>query len=425
MKIVIVGAGSPYSPEIVKELALRRDRLQVREIALHDIDARRLSILGDFLARYARSLDMNHLRFSAFTDWNQALPGADYVITQYRVGGNKARVLDERIPMSHGFIGQETTGPGGMMKALRTIPVALALAKAMEIHCPRAMLINYTNPAGMVAEALAKYASIRSVGLCAGGIRPAQAAAKITDCAEGAVRYDYFGLNHMSFAYHITVGGQPLDDHTLQKVLEDRHDEATPQWIRACGLFPSSYLQYYFRTGYMFEKMRTAPETRGERAQALEKVILDAYADPTRDQPPPELQLRGGGGYSQVALGLLQAIEHNEDKWMICNVPNRGAISCLPADAVIEAGCMVNAAGIVPLPQPDFPKQVWGLVCAVKNYEQLAVEAAVTGHRDTALAALAAHPLVRDADRAVPLLEDLLEANRAYLPQFFGGEDCI
>jgi len=307
-----------------------------------------------------------------------------------------------------------------MMKALRTIPVALSLAKAMETHCPRAMLINYTNPAGMIAEALSKYSSIRSVGLCAGGIRPAQETARVTGCAEEAVRYDYFGLNHMNFAYNITINGDPLPQSTLHKVLESRHDEATPHWIRACGLFPSSYLQYYFRTGHMLDTMQAAPETRGERAQALEKVILDAYADPARDQPPPELQMRGGGGYSQVAVGLLQAIQNNEDKWMVCNVPNRGAISCLPGDAVIEAGCLVNGAGIVPLPQPNFPKQVWGLVCAVKNYEQLAVEAAVTGHRDTALAALVAHPLVRDADRALPLLEEMLEANRVFLPQFFG-----
>ena len=422
MKIVIIGAGSPYSPEIVKELASRRDTLRVQEIALHDIDAQRLEVISAFLARYARALDMAHVRFSAHTDWNRALAGADFVITQYRVGGSKARVQDERIPLRHGFIGQETTGPGGMMKALRTIPVALSLAGAMQAHCPRAVMINYTNPSGMIAEALSKYTAIRSVGLCAGGIRPAQETARVTGCPEEAVRYDYFGLNHLSFAYNITVGGEPLSEHALHAVLEGRHGEATPEWIRACGLFPSSYVQYYFRTGHNLDKMRAAPETRGEQTQALEKIIYDAYADPSRDQPPPELQLRGGGGYSQVAVGVLQAIHNNEDRWMVCNVPNRGTVSCLPGDAVIETGCLVNAAGIFPLPQPHFPKQVWGLVCAVKNYEQLTVEAAVTGERDTALAALAAHPLVRDVDRAVPLLQELLEANRAYLPQFFNND---
>lgn len=418
MKIVIVGAGSPYSPEIFKELSTKRDRLPVSEIALQDINQERLEIISEFLKRFARRLEMN-VKITAHTGWDTALPGADFVITQYRVGGNAARVQDERIPLKHGFIGQETTGPGGMMKALRTIPVALALAKAMEKQCPKAWMINYTNPSGMIAEALSKYSSIHSVGLCAGGIRPAQELSKAAGVPESDIRYDYFGLNHLNFAYNLTIRGEPVSEDMLRATLKSRWSEATETFVNTLGMFPSSYIQYYFRTQKKYNDIVNAPQTRGERVLDLEKVIYDAYANPAQDVEPEELHLRGGGGYSQVAIGVLEAIYTNTDRWMVCNVPNRGTIRCLPDDAVIETGCIVNASGIKPLPQPNFPKQVWGLVCAVKNYEQLAVEAAVTGDRGLALCALVAHPLVRDVDRAMPMLEELLEANRAYLPAFF------
>lgn len=419
MKIVIIGAGSPYSPEIVKELSGKKALLHVSEIALMDIDAERLQVITGFLRRYAKTVGMEHVVFSAHIDWHTALRGADFVITQYRVGGNAARVLDERIPLRHGFLGQETTGPGGMMKALRTIPVAVALAKAMEAHCPRAVMINYTNPSGMVAEGVSRYAKIRSVGLCAGGIRPAQEIAKVTGCGEAAVRYDYFGLNHMNFAYNMTTDGEPISPALLAQVLMSRENEATAPLLSALGMFPSSYMQYYFRTTKRIAEVQAAPKTRGEQVQGLEKAIYEAYANPENDQIPPELYKRGGGGYSQVAIGVLEAIHTNTDRWMVCNVPNQGTVRCLPDDAVIETGCIVNAAGITPLPQPNLPKQVWGLVCAVKNYEQLAIEAAMTGDRATLLAAMVAHPLIRDVDRALPLMEELLEANRAYLPNFF------
>ena len=421
MKICIIGAGSPYSPEIFKELAAKKDRLPVEEVALHDINKERLEIIHAFLERFVKRLGMT-VKITSYTDWNEALPGADFVITQYRVGGNAARVKDERIPLSHGFIGQETTGPGGMMKALRTIPVALSLAEAMQKHCPKAWMINYTNPSGMIAEALSRYApETRSVGLCAGGIRPAQQLSKASGAPEEDIRYDYFGLNHLSFAYNFTIKGEPISDDLLQKTLVSRYNEANETFVRAIGLFPSGYMQYYYRTQKRYNDIISAEKTRGERVLELEKIIYDAYANPACDDEPEELSLRGGGGYSQVAIGVLEAIYTNTDRWMVCNVPNQGTIACLPNDAVIETGCIVNSAGIKPLPQPYFPKTVWGLICAVKNYEQLAIDAAVSGDRNLALAALVAHPLVRDVDRAIPLLDELLEANRQYLPNFFKG----
>jgi len=421
MKLVIVGAGSPYSPEILKELGQKKSRLPVTEIALVDIDPHRLFIMARFLNRYKHTVSLSDISLTSHEHWDSALPGADFVITQLRVGGNAARVLDERIPIKHGFIGQETTGPGGMMKALRTIPVVVDLARAMEALCPDAFLINYTNPSGMIAEALTKYANIRSVGLCAGGIRPAQEVASAAGCKESEVRYDYFGLNHMNVAYNLSVKGKPISDEMLLRTLKSREDEATPELLRALKMFPSSYMQYFFRTSKRLGEMQSAGKTRGERVLELEKTIYDAYADESKSDVPPELSLRGGGGYSEVAIGVLDSLYTNTDRFMICNVPNCGTVRCLPDDAVIETACLVNAAGIKPLPQSDFPKAIWGLVCSVKNYEQLAVEAAMTGERELLLLALAAHPLVRDVDRILPLLHELLEANKSYLPNFFDG----
>lgn len=419
MKIVIIGAGSPYSPEIIKELAQRRDRLPVSSVALVDINAQRLQVMGAFLSRYAESMGLKGLTFTSHAGWGDALPGADYVITQFRIGGNQARARDERIALKHGFIGQETTGVGGMMKALRTIPVAVELGRAMADLCPRAWMINYTNPSGMVAEGVSRYGNPRVVGMCAGGIRPAQEMARAAGVQPADVRYDYFGLNHLSFAYNFTIKGEPAESGVVAKALASREEEAGTEMLRALGMFPSSYLQYYFRRGKRYQEILNAPMTRGEVVQRLEKTIYDAYGDPARCEPPQELYQRGGGGYSQVALDVLESLYTGRERWMVCNVANAGTVACLPHDAFIETACMVGWSGIRPLPQPRFPRQVWGLISAVKNYEQLTIEAAMTGERSTLLMAMAAHPLIGDVDRALPLMQDMLEASREHLPAFF------
>ncbi len=418
MNITIIGAGSPYSPEIFKELHQRRDTLPVERITLCDINEERLAIMQRFLKRYCDKLGMK-VQIDATPDRDTALVGADFVITQYRVGGNAARVQDELIPLKHGFIGQETTGAGGMMKALRTIPVAVDLARAMERICPDAWMINYTNPSGMIAEAMQKYSKAKTVGLCAGGIRPAQAASAVLGCPQEDIRYDFFGLNHCNFAYNITAKGRELSKEELEKVLAWRHNDVTPELVRAYGMFPSGYMTYYYRTAHKIESITSAPMTRGQQVMEMEKEIYEAYADENNADVPALLSKRGGGGYSEVAIGILEALYTNKYKWMICNVPNAGTVKFLPDDAVIETACIVNASGIKPLPQPDVPKFTWGMIAAVKNYEQLAIEAAMTGDRNLVLAALAAHPLVRDVDRALPMMEELLEANKQYLPNFF------
>jgi 6-phospho-beta-glucosidase len=417
LKIAIIGAGSSYTPELIEGLAKEKKGIPVKEIMLMDIDEKRLHIMLGFCRRYAKYLKYD-VEIKATTSRQEAIEGADYINTQLRVGGNTARINDEKIPMKYGLIGQETTGAGGFMKGLRTIPVMLDIAHDVEKYSPDAWIINYTNPTGLVAEAVNKYSQARIAGLCAGGFFPRDWTAKALDVNPESVKYDYLGLNHMNFGFNINVNGKLLSDEEFDKVAEVIH-AVDADLIRKLRLLPSPYLQYYYHTSKKVDQLKEATYTRGEEVQILEKEVFDAYADPSQFTKPEALKKRGGGGYSDIAIGIMKAMHNNEDRWMVVNVPNQGAVRFLSDDAVIETACIVSKAGIQPLVVKEIPPTVWGLVSAVKNYEQLAVEAAVTGNKDTALMALLAHPLVRDYHIAVPLLDELLEANRKYLPQFF------
>lgn len=417
LKIAIIGAGSSYTPEIIEKLSEMREQIQVSEIVLMDIDEKRMEVMTSFCKRFATHLNYQ-TKIWGTLDRKKAIEGSDYVITQLRVGGNGARVNDEKIPMRYGLIGQETTGPGGFMKALRTIPVMLDIARDIEKYCPEAWLVNYTNPTGIVAEAVCKYSKVKIAGLCAGGLFPKMWAEKALGVAQSCVKYDYYGLNHMNFSYNIKIGGRNLTEEEFDSIAQV-HPTLDSEIVKKLGVIPSPYLQYFFTNRHKVENMKNAEYTRGEEVQMLEKEIFEAYADQNLNTKPAILDKRGGGGYSEVAVGLINAIHNDIDKWMIVNVPNNGAIKFLPDDAVVEIGCLVNSAGIKPLALNDIPETVWGLTSAVKNYEQLTVKAAVTGNRDTALLALMANPLVRDYDIAKALLNDLLEVNKEYLPQFY------
>jgi 6-phospho-beta-glucosidase len=416
-KIVIIGAGSSYTPELVEKLSRTQDAVPVDELRLMDIDEKRMDIVAGFCRRYAARLGFN-LHITTTTSRAQALDGVDFVDVQLRVGGNAARINDEKIPLKYGLIGQETTGPGGMMKGFRTIPVMLDIARDVEIYSPNAWIINYTNPTGLVSEAINTNTRAKILSLCSGGLFPGEQAARKLQVPVSTVRYDYIGLNHMNFAYNFTIEGRKITDEEYDAILEDTGILST-KLLRRLRLYPSPYLQYYFETSSRIKHLREAKQTRGEEVLALEKKIFAAYADPSINEKPQALAERGGGGYSDVAISVISAIWNNCDAWIIANVPNQGTIQFLPDDAVIETPCIINAAGARPLIIPDLPQAVWGLISAVKNYEQLAVKAAVEGSRELAELALLAHPLVGDYGIIVPLLDDLLEANRQYLPQFF------
>jgi 6-phospho-beta-glucosidase len=411
-KIAIIGAGSSYTPEIVERLAARKDSLPVTELAMMDINEDRLAVMGAFCRRFMQHLG-HEIRITTTSQRACALDGARFVLSQIRVGGNAQRVFDEKIPLKYGIIGQETTGPGGMMKAMRTLPVMVAIANDVTRYCPDAWIINYTNPTGMVAEAVTRYTTARIAGLCSGGLFPRDAASRYLGVPPESVQYDYFGLNHLNFAYNLTVYGRPLTPEELDKLAE--WGPVDTELVRLLRLFPSPYLQYYFHRRRAIGEAQHKTLSRGEEVQALEREIFSAYACTDQVTKPDALARRGGGGYSEVALGVMEAVYNNVAARMIINVPNQGVVRFLPDDAVIETSCLVDASGIHPLVLPEIPPAVWGLVAAVKNYEQLAIKAAITRSKETALQALLAHPLVADYDIAKTLLDDLWAANQEFL----------
>lgn len=419
IKVAVVGAGSSYTPELIEGLVKERAQLPVGEIALHDVDEARLGIMAGFCRRFLRRLG-HEIPVVETTDLRRAVEGAAFVDVQIRVGGNAQRALDEKIPLKYGLIGQETTGSGGMMKAFRTIPVMLRIARAIERHSPEAWIVNYTNPTGLVTEAVTLHTRAKIAGLCSGALFPRWRVSEALGVPEDIVHYDYVGLNHLNFAFNVTVDGRPVTDAEFDRIADfAARGFMDPAILKSLRLIPSPYLQYYFHTAKKVKELKAKPLSRAEEVLALEKEAFAAYGDPACDTKPEALAKRGGGGYSEIALDVMKAIYSGQGKIIIVNVPSRGAIKGLPDSAVVEIPCRVSPAGIAGLDVPEVPGSVWGLIAAVKNYEQLAVEAAVTGSRKTAFLALLAHPLVREYDVALPLLDELLEANRQYLPQFF------
>lgn len=416
MKITIVGAGSSYTPELLEEMCNRRDTLPVKEIVLYDINKERLDIMTGFCQRFAakRGLDV---KIRSTMDLDDAIAGADFVDTQIRVGGNEQRVIDEKIPLKYGLVGQETTGAGGMMKAFRTIPAMLDLARRMEKLAPNGWIINYTNPTGLVTEAVTRYTKANIAGFCSGGIFPKMWAKQAMGIDYKRVQYDYVGLNHMNFISNVTIDGRPITQEEFEKLAAE-NDAVNPELTKLLGVLTSPYLQWYYQTQQKVNKVLAAPMTRGQEVQMLEKEIYAGYADPNNADKPAALAKRGGGGYSEVAMNFVNAVYNNVDTEMVVNVPNNGAIPFLPDSAVVEIPCLVNRRGMSPLHVGKVPEMCWGLISAVKNYEQLAVEAAVEGNVTKMKWALLAHPLVREYDLVEKLVPELLEGNKAYLPQF-------
>ena len=425
MKFTIVGAGSSYTPELIEEMIARRETLPVAELVLYDIDEKRLEIMTGFCRRFADKRGMQGLKIRSTLDIDDALEGAAFVDTQIRVGGNRQRVEDERIPLRHGLIGQETTGAGGMMKAFRTIPVMLDVARHMEKVSPEGWLINYTNPTGLVTEAVTRYTKANIAGFCSGGIFPKMWAKRAlgigyTGKDYNRVQYDYIGLNHLNFISNITIDGRGITDDEFAALAEQNGHDVDPQLSKLLGVLTSPYLQYFYHTSARVEHLKRQEQTRGEYVQSLEKEIFAAYADPNNADKPAALAKRGGGGYSEVAMNFVNAVYNNCDTEQVVNVPNNGAIPFLPDSAVVEINCMVNRRGMQPFHKSmdRIPPMCWGLIAAVKNYEQLAMEAAVEGSVTKMKWALLAHPLVREYELVERLVPELLEANREFLPQF-------
>ncbi len=422
MKVAVIGGGSTYTPELVSGFIRYTESFPVTELALMDIDAERLEIVGGFAQRMVAAAG-NPFTVTLHTDRRAAVRGASYVTTQMRVGQMAARREDEYLGRRWGLVGQETTGIGGFAKALRTIPVLLALAADMRELAPGAPLINFTNPSGLVTQALSLYApDIRSVGLCNSPIGYRMRIAKQFGVGPERVQLDLLGLNHLMWVRGAKVDGEDVWPTVFQAAVAEIEAQNDPPYpadlMRAQGMIPTYYLRYFYRTPHVVAEQAHWPPSRAEAVMEVEKDLLAKYADPALTTPPPELEKRGGAYYSTAAVHLLRAMHNDEGSIHEVNVPHRGAVPGWPEDWVLELPCRVDAQGVHPLPAEPLAEPMAGLVHQVKSYELLTAKAAITGDRDAALLALIANPLGPDADRAPAVLDDLIRTHAAYLPQF-------
>ena len=429
LKVTVIGAGSTYTPELVNGFLARQASFPLDELWLMDISKERLDIVGGFAQRMVKAAG-EPFKVILSQDRRTAIQGASYVITQLRVGMMAARRADEYLGRRHGLIGQETTGVGGMAKALRTIPVILAVTKEMRELAPGALLVNFTNPSGLVSEALFRYAAqVPAVGVCNSALTTKmmllellQKSLKESITPERA-QIKTLGLNHLTWYHGFSLDGENVWPRVFETYLQELRHSDEPEWdpqtIAMLGMIPNSYLQYYYYTAQRLAKQENWPPSRAEEVMAIEANLLREYAEPQRSQPSADLMKRGGAYYSTVATQLLNAHYNDLGEIHVVNVRQNGVVPGWPKDWVLELPAQVDASGIHPLPIEPLPAVCFGLISQVKAYELLTVEAAVHGSRSAAYQALLAHPLGPPADQVQAVLDDLLETNRPYLTQFF------
>jgi 6-phospho-beta-glucosidase len=419
VKVTVVGGGSTYTPELVEGFARRTDRLPIDELALLDVDEERLSVVGGLAQRMlARSGWTGRLVLTG--DRDRALDGAHFVIVQLRVGGQAARYVDETLPLRFGCVGQETTGPGGFAKALRTVPVVLEIAeRAAERGARGAWVVDFTNPTGIVTQALLDEGH-RALGLCNVAIGFQRRLARHFGVEPDRVELEHVGLNHLSWERAVRVDGVDRLPELLETAADLLADETDvpAELIRALGAIPSYYLHFYYQTGKVLEHQRTH-RTRAEEVMEIEAGLLDLYRDPALDRKPDLLEARGGAYYSEAAAQLVASLHAGTGDVQVVDVVNGRALPDLAGDAVVEVPARIDRDGAHPVELAPLAPEMHGLVEQVKAYERLTIRAATTGDRATALKALMTNPLVPDYATAAPLLEALLQANRRFLPRFF------
>jgi 6-phospho-beta-glucosidase len=419
VKVAVVGGGSTYTPELVEGFVTRGDRLPVDELVLLDIDEARLSVVGGLAGRMMAKAGWSG-RLALTDDRDRALEGADFVIVQLRVGGQASRFKDETIPLKYGCVGQETTGPGGFTKALRTVPVVLELAEETARRAaPGAWFVDFTNPTGLVTQALLDEGH-HALGLCNVAIGFQRRFADRFGVAPDRVQLEHVGLNHLTWERKVLVDGVDRLPEILETGLEELAEdtEMPADLIRAVGAIPSYYLLYYYLTGRELERQRTH-RTRAEEVMDIEAGLLELYKDPSLDTKPKLLEDRGGAFYSEAAAALVASLHAGTGDVQVVNVRNDGAIPNLPDAAVVEVAATIDRDGAHPLTVTPLSHDMLGLVEHAKAYEMLTIAAAKSGDRTLALLALMANPLVGDFERARPMLEDLLEQSREFLPRFF------
>jgi 6-phospho-beta-glucosidase len=421
MKLTVVGGGSTYTPELIDGFARLRDLLPIEELWLVDPDPDRLRLVGGISERMFRAAG-HPGRIVTTSDLVAGVSDADAVLIQLRIGGQDARRGDETWPHECGCIGQETTGPGGFAKALRTVPVVLRVADAVRRHAkPDAWIVDFTNPVGIVTRALLREGH-RAVGLCNVAIGFQRTFAEMLGVEPTRVQLGHVGLNHLTWERHAWVrDADGVQSDVLPQLLRGRRDalaahvELEPGLLDLIGMLPSYYLRYYYAHDVVLGEQRGEP-TRADVVQQVERELLEVYADPSVDSKPPQLERRGGAFYSEAAVDLISSLASDRGDVQVVNLRNDGILPFLPDDHVIEVPAAVDAAGVHALPVEPLPDDVAGLISHVAGYERLALDAAIHGGRDRVVRAMLAHPLVQQYDRAEKLTDLLLAANREHLP---------
>jgi 6-phospho-beta-glucosidase len=421
-KVTVIGGGSTYTPELIDGFIKHENDLQVGEIALYDIDEERLNVVGGMAQRMVNYAELD-TKVTLTLNRPKAIDGAKFVLSSMRIGHMAARILDEKIPLKYNVIGQETTGPGGTFKALRTIPVTLDIAKDMEKYAPDAWYINFTNPSGIMTEAILKHTDLNVVGLCNNPINTIAAMAEGFHVEPKDVFLEWMGLNHVNWVRKIYIKGQDVTQQVfdnLEKMADiEEMPKIDPELVRTLGVLPTYYLQYYYFHPQRLAEAKAAEKTRGEVVLEVEKELLKKYADPNELVKPPELAQRGGARYSEAAVNLILSLMLDRRDVQIVVARNGSSIVDLPPDASVEVPCVVGAHGVTPLSLGRLPESIRALCQQAKAWESATVKAAVSGSRKDAILAMLQNPLVPDYPTAVNLVDDLMEAHKQYLPQFF------
>jgi 6-phospho-beta-glucosidase len=404
MKLTVIGAGSTYTPELVSHLS----RLPVGEVALHDIDAERLDVVGGLAERMLAKQDYDGALVRT-GDLDRALDGAAFVLFQIRVGGQQARLRDETVPLRCSCIGQETTGAGGFAKAMRTVPVVLELAERVaERAAPGAWIVDFTNPVGIVTRALLD-AGHRAVGLCNVAIGFQRSISGMLGVQPDRIEVDQVGLNHLTWIRAVRLDGRDV----LPDLLAEHGDALAEEVdiprrvLEDLGAIPSYYLHYFYAHDRVLAEQRDGVP-RAQTVSEIERELLEMYKDPNLAEKPALLDQRGGAHYSEAAVGLVGSLHRGDDAVHVVDVRNGGTLRGLAVDDVVEVPARVGEAGPVPLPQAPLAPELLGLVQHVTAYERLAVEAAITRDPVTARKALLAHPLVGQVDKVDGLVDALL-----------------
>ena len=417
MKLAVVGGGSTYTPEVVDGIVRLRHLLQVDDLWLHDTNEQRLDVVAG-LARRMLEHAGHPAKLQTTTRLEDAVEGADAVLIQIRVGGQAARMVDESVPLACGCLGQETTGFGGLAKALRTVPVVLGIAERARELAPDAWIVDFTNPVGIVTKGLLDEGH-RAVGLCSAAMVFQRHFAKVLDVEPERIELDHLGLNHLTWEVGVRLDGKDALSTLLSEEHAERVARATglpAELVRRLGVVPSYYLHYFYEHDEVVEEQRRG-RSRAEVVSEIEQELLHLYADEALAEKPELLKQRGGAGYSEAAVELIASLfgTAGEGRHVI-NLRNDGALPFLADDAVVEVPAHVGRAGVRPVALPRLGPLERGLVAHVSAYEDLALDAALRGGRERVFHALLAHPLVGQAVVAERLTDAMLEANKAFLP---------